>query len=408
MGGRVGIIGAGISGLLACKYVLEKGFEPIVFESQPGVGGVWTHTPETTKLQSSKQAYEFSDFPWPCSVKEEYPDHNQVMEYFESYALHFGLLPHIKFNTKVINIDYSVKQGQDMLSWSHWGGTTDNCFSNPKGKWEITTTSATTVHHHLDQVHEVEFVILCIGRFSGVPNIPEFAPNKGPDALVNGKVIHSMDYAAMDDYEATRFVKGKRVTIVGYQKSALDMANECAITNGAENPCTLLYRNLHWNIPADYSPYTVLAALYLNRFSELMLYKPGEGLFLRHLVTLLSPLRWAISKCVESYIKFKLPLKKYNLIPEHRFSADVTSCSISIAPKSFYDRVEDGSILLKKSKGFSFYASGLAFEDDAIAPLETDIVILCTGYRGDSKLKNIFKSPTFQDYVSNSMVPLYR
>ncbi|RZC93480.1 hypothetical protein C5167_007292, partial [Papaver somniferum] len=232
-----------------CKYVLEKGFEPIVFESQPGVGGVWTHTPKTTKLQSSKQAYEFSDFPWPCSVQEEYPNHNQV-----------------------IDINYCVQQGQDMRSWSHWGGTAT-----------VTTTCAAAVQGHLYQdprVYEVEFVILCIGRFSGTPNIPDFPPKKGPEGFVNGKVIHSMHYSAMEDSEATKFVKGKRVTVVGYQKSALDIANECATVNGVENPCTLLYRNLHWNIPADYNPYTVLASLYLNRFSELMLYKPGEGRFL--------------------------------------------------------------------------------------------------------------------------------
>ncbi|RZC43397.1 hypothetical protein C5167_036344 [Papaver somniferum] len=397
-GRRVGIIGAGISGLLACKYVLEKGFEPIVFESQPGVGGVWTHTPETTKLQTSKQAYEFSDFPWPCSVKEEYPNHNQVMEYLESYALHFGLLPYIKFNTKVININYYAQQGQDMRSWSHWGGTTDNCFSNPKGKWEITTTSAAAVQLHLElnpKVYEVEFVILCIGRFGGIPNIPDFPPNKGPDAFVNGKVIHSMNYSAMGDSEAKKFVKGKRVTVIGFRKSALDIANECATANGVENPCTLLYRNLYWSIPANYNPYTVLGLLFLNRFSELMLYKPGEGRFLSLLVTLLSPL---------------LPLRKYDLVPAHRFSADVTSCSISIAPENFYDRIE-GSILLKKSKGFGFYANGLTFEDDATPPLETDIVILCTGYKGDVKLKHIFKSQTFQNYITgalNSTVSLYR
>ncbi|MCL7038805.1 hypothetical protein MKW94_019958 [Papaver nudicaule] len=366
----IGIIGAGVSGLLACKYVLEKGFEPIVFESQPGLGGVWTHTPETTKLQSSKQAYQFSDFPWPSSVKEEYPNHNLVLKYLESYAFHLGLLPYIKFNTKVININYcSVQEGEDDFhAWSHCGGTTDGSWSNPKGKWEITTTNAAVQEHPEQghQVHEVEFVILCIGRFSGVPNIPDFPPNKGPEAFING----------------------------------------------IENPCTLLFRNLHWSVPADSSPFGVLAVLYLSRFSELMLHKPGEGPFLSLLVTLLSPLRWTISKLVESYIKFKIPLKRYNLIPAHRFSADVTSCSLAVTPENFYDRVEEGSILLKKSKRFSFYANGLTFDDDdATAPLETDIVILGTGYKGEVKLRKIFKSPTFQNYIAgvlNSTVTLYR
>ncbi|KAI3954813.1 hypothetical protein MKW92_032323 [Papaver armeniacum] len=385
---RVGIIGAGISGLLACKYVLEKGYQPIVFESQPGLGGVWTRTVETTKLQTPKPAYEFSDYPWPSSVKEVFPDQNQVMAYLESYANHFNLLPCIKFNTTVVDIDYVTQQGQDMLSWSHWGGA-DGGIGNLK----------------------VEFVILCVGQFSGVPNIPDFPPNKGPDAFINGKVIHSMDYSAMENSDAAKFVKGKRVAVVGYQKSALDIVNECAIANGVENPCTLIYRYAHWNVP-DYLPYGVsLASLYLNRFSELLLHKPGEGLLLSLLATILSPLRWAISKFVESYIKSKFPLKKYNLIPEHSFLQQIASCSISTAPEKFYDKIEEGSIVLKKSKGFGFNKDGLVFNDDATAPLQTDIVILCTGYKGDEKLKNIFKSPKFQNYImgsSNSTVPLYR
>ncbi|MCL7026519.1 hypothetical protein MKW94_000194 [Papaver nudicaule] len=402
---RVGIIGAGISGLLACKYVLEKGFQPIVFESQPGLGGVWTHTIETTKLQTPKQAYEFSDYPWPSSVKEDFPDHNQVMEYIESYALHFNLLPYVKFNTKVININYLVQEGQDMLSWSHWGGT-DQAFSNPKGKWEIATV---TGQEH--QVHEVEFVILCMGRFSGVPKIPDFPPNKGPDAFLNGKVIHSMDYSAMDDSDAATFVRGKRVVVVGHSKSALDFANECAIANGVANPCTLVYRNARWNIP-DYFPYGVfLGYLYLNRFSEHLLHKPGDGVLLSLLATLLSPLRWAGSKFVESYIKSKFPLRKYNLVPEHSFLKEISSCSIALAPEKFYDRVEEGSIICQKSKGFGFYKDGLIFDNDERAPLQTDAVIIATGYKGDEKLKNIFQSPTFQNYIMGSSLPtisLYR
>ncbi|RZC81004.1 hypothetical protein C5167_043574 [Papaver somniferum] len=402
---RVGIIGAGISGLLACKYVLEKGFQPIVFESQPGLGGVWNHTVETTKLQTPKQAFEFSDFPWPSSVKEDYPDHIHVMEYIKSYALHFNLLPYIKFNTKVLNIDYLVQEGQDMFSWSHWGGS-DQGFGNLKGKWEITSTAVRENENQEHQVHEVEFVILCVGRFSGVPNIPDFSPNKGPDAFLNGRVLHSMD-----DSDAANFVKGKRVVVVGLGKSALDIANECAIANGVENPCTLIYRNAHWNVP-DYFPYGVfLGSLYLNRFSELLLHKPGEGLFLSLLATLLAPLRWAASKFVESYINSKIPLKKYNLVPEHSFLQEISSCSLATAPEKFYDRVEEGSIIFKKAKGFGFYKDRLIFDNDVTAPLETDIVILATGYKGDEKLKNIFKSPTFQNYIMGSLKPsvsLYR
>lgn len=131
----VAIVGAGISGLLACKYTLSKGFHPIVFESTSSIGGVWTKTVETTKLQTPKIFYQFSDFPWPASVTEDNPNQNQVLEYIGSYARHFDLLKHIKFNTKVCGLDYEGPSEGEMQSWSLWGGTGEP-FSS-EGKWKV-------------------------------------------------------------------------------------------------------------------------------------------------------------------------------------------------------------------------------------------------------------------------------
>lgn len=132
---RIAIVGAGISGLLACKYTLSKGHQPIVLESQTGIGGVWTKTPETTRLQTPKPAYQFSDFPWPDSVTEDFPNAHQVLEYVESYARHFDLLKHIKFGTKVLSIGYDGPPAEAMPSWSLWGGDGGPFCSG--GKWKI-------------------------------------------------------------------------------------------------------------------------------------------------------------------------------------------------------------------------------------------------------------------------------
>ncbi|KAL5562378.1 hypothetical protein UlMin_032125 [Ulmus minor] len=348
---QVAIIGAGISGLLACKYTLSKGFRPIVFEAKSSVGGVWTKTIETTKLQTPKPAYQFSDFPWPESVEEVFPNQFQVLDYIESYAQHFDLVKHIKFDTKVLSLQYEGASEEEMRSWSD------------------------------------------------VQNIPEFPPNKGPEAF-DGQVIHSMDYSAMDYQKAAEFVKAKQVTVVGFQKSALDIAMECSNANGVENPCTVLYKTEHWNVP-DYLPWGVpLAYLYLNRFSELLVQKPGEGLLLSLLATMLSPVRWAISKFVESHIMHKLPLAKHGMVPKHSFHFEMNSCLIST----------EGSIVLKKAPSFSFCKEGVVVEGET-TPRKTDLVILATGFRGDKKLKDIFVSPTFQDYIIGSpkaTVPLYR
>ncbi|KAG6653608.1 probable flavin-containing monooxygenase 1 [Carya illinoinensis] len=401
---QVAIIGAGISGLLACKYTLSKGFHPIVFEAKSSIGGVWTKTVETTKLQTPKPAYQFSDFPWPSSVKEDFPDQHQVFDYIQSYARHFDLLRHVKFNTKVVSIEYEGPSEEEMHSWSMWGSAGEP-FSS-KGKWKIVAGDALGLS---TEVYPVDFVILCIGRFSDIPNIPEFLDNQGPEVF-HGKVIHSMEYAAMDYQSAAEFVKGKQVTVVGLQKSALDIAMECSTANGREHPCTILYKTEHWTVP-DYLPWGVpLGYLYLNRFSELLVHKPCEGFLLNLLATILSPVRWAFSKFVESDIKKKLRLAKFGMVPKHSFLQEISSCLLSTTPEKFYDKVEEGSIVLKKATNFSFCKQGVLVNGDT-QPLATDLVILATGFRGDKKLKDIFVSSTFKDYIAgspNTTVPLYR
>ncbi|KAL8514310.1 hypothetical protein ACS0TY_013427 [Phlomoides rotata] len=161
---QIAIIGAGISRLLACKHTIELGFSPIMFEARNSLGGVWATTIHSTKLQTLKHLFQFSDFPWPDSVPDTFPHHTQVLNYITSYALHFHLLSRITFNSKVISIDY-VDVNMPCLDRGE-------PFSDT-GKWNI------VVQHVLDpvmppKVYQVDFVILCIGKFSGLPNMPEF------------------------------------------------------------------------------------------------------------------------------------------------------------------------------------------------------------------------------------------
>ncbi|CAI0407750.1 unnamed protein product [Linum tenue] len=402
---RIAIIGAGISGLLACKYALSKGFHPTVFEAQNGVGGLWNKTLSTTKLQTPRTIFRFSDLPWPDSVTVEFPSHDQVLGYLRAYAHHFGLSKHIKFNTKVLSINYKGVSEEGMEAWSLCGG-----------KWEVEVSTAGGSSAR-SEVYEADFVVLCLGKYSDVPHIPEFPPGKGPEAF-QGRVIHSMEYSDLEAEEAKELVKGKKVAVVGFQKQALETAMLCSEINGAiglltgkENPCRVLYRTEHWNIP-DFQAWSFpLAKLYFNRFAELLIHKPGEGLFLRLLATILSPIRWAISKFVESDIKHRHQLAKHGMVPKHSFLQAITTCLVSTVPEQFYDRVVDGSIVLKKAPSFSFCEEGIEVEDDENSVLETDVVILATGFNGEKKLQDIFGSESFREIIAgdpNAVVPLYR
>ncbi|XP_062098794.1 probable flavin-containing monooxygenase 1 isoform X1 [Humulus lupulus] len=395
---KIAIIGAGISGLLACKHCLEKkGLDPVVFEAQSNIGGVWSKTIESTKLQTPRPFYQFSDFAWPPSVKATFPDHNQVLDYLHSYASHFKIFHKINFNTKVIDISYSYSES----IWDFWGGSGEP-FS--PGKWNVTVQDSRNPSAPIE-VYQVDFVIVCIGSFSGFPNIPDFGVDRGPEVF-GGVVMHSMDYAAMDDEAAAELIRGKLVTVVGFQKSALDLAAQVARINGPEYPCTLLFRTVHWTVPDYFTAYTFKC---LNRFVELMVHKPTEGFFQWLFALLLSPLLWLYSKAVESFLRFLYPLKKYNMVPSHGFTQQIFSCMSAITPLNFYDKVREGSLILKKfNTSFSFCKVGLVIDKEESTPLASDIVIFATGYKPDEKLKNIFASLHYQKCIIGSSAPFYR
>ncbi|KGN46711.1 probable flavin-containing monooxygenase 1 [Cucumis sativus] len=405
---KVGIIGAGISGLAACKFVLSKGFIPIVLEARGDIGGVWTETLQTTALQTPKEMFQFSDFPWPKSVTEELPRYDQVLDYINSYAQHFGLLKHIRFNTRVVSIQYEGCSDEEIGGWNLWGGSGD-AFAEGR-KWRLNVVDART-DVPVEETGEfvVDFVVLCIGKFSDVPNIPEFPPNGGPEAFKAGKVLHSSEFSAMDFDNASNLIKNKLVTVVGFQKSGIDLAMECANANGPNKPCTVLCRTKHWSL-THYYPWGIpLAFLYMNRFAELLIHKPGEGFLLYLLALLLSPIRWLFSKIVETYMMKKLGLAKYGMVPTQSFLQDISSCLFAIIPENFYDKVEEGSIIFKQSQSFSFCEEGIMIDGET-EPIRSDLVILATGFRGDLKLKEIFASSMFRDYMTfhDLAAPMYR
>lgn len=69
------------------------------------------------------------------------------------------------------------------------------------------------------------------------------------------------------------------------------------------------------------------------------------------------------------------------MIPNHSFLEDIASCAIGMLPKNFYDKVENGSIILKRSRSFGFVEEGIILEGECQL-IRTDMVILATGYKG--------------------------
>ncbi|KAK9101589.1 hypothetical protein Scep_025019 [Stephania cephalantha] len=320
---KVGIIGAGISGIAAAKQLRRH--NPVVFEASESIGGVWKHCSyKSTRLQTPRYDYEFSDYPWPERDNSSFPSHVEILDYLHAYAKHFDVLKYVKFNSKVVEIRFTGDQGP-MVS-----GEIDDPegFGLPltgRTSWEVAVqgNNCETV-----QRYAFEYLVVCIGKYGDLPRMPSFPSHGGPDSF-NGKVLHSLHYCKLDKEASSDLLKGKKV-------------------------------------------------------------------------------RKAVSKFIESYLEWKLPLKKYGLKPDHPFEEDYASCQMAILPEKFFSEADQGRIMFKRtSSRWWFWSGGVEFEDKT--KLEADVVVLATGFEGKKKLKSLLPEP-FSSLLEDSsgVMPLYR
>ncbi len=194
---RICVIGAGPSGLVMAKSLLEEGHLPTIFEIKAHLGGVWNPAQnkssgvyKKTRFQNSKDTSFFSDF-YPKDTPELFLSANQVLDYLYQYSERFNLLPYTQFNSKVL----SVRQ-YDHQQWC-------------------------VVVRQNNQDKELLFdgVALCHGRYA----TPWYPDIESLDQF-KGEVLHSGQY--IDN----RIFKGKRVLVIGNGVSGMDIAEDATET----------------------------------------------------------------------------------------------------------------------------------------------------------------------------------
>ncbi|PON38636.1 Dimethylaniline monooxygenase, N-oxide-forming [Trema orientale] len=401
---KIAIIGAGVSGIAAAKQLAHH--EPIVFEASDSIGGVWSHCSYgSTRLQSARRDYEFSDFPWPDREDSGFPSHLEVLDYLTSYARHFDVLKRVRFNSKAVELRFIGGGEGEMASLGARPGEYGSLLSG-RPVWEV---AVQTNNSENIQLYAFEFVVVCIGKYGDVPIIPVFPEKKGPE-IFEGQVLHTIDYCKLDKDAASDLLKDKKVAVIGYKKSAIDLALECAQANqGPEGkPCTMVVRTLHWTVPHYWVWGLPFFLFYSTRSSQFLHERPNQNFLKVLLCSLFSPLvKQAVSKFIESYLLYKLPLEKYGLKPDHPFVEDYASCQMAIMPENFFSEADKGKIEFKRSSKWWFWEKGIEFDDNS--KIEADVVVLATGYDGKKKLKAIMPEPfrSLLEYPSGLM-PLYR
>ncbi|KAM6599980.1 hypothetical protein CsatA_019589 [Cannabis sativa] len=85
---------------------------------------------------------------------------------------------------------------------------------------------------------------MCLGMYGDVAMMPEFPKKKGPE-IFEGKVLHTIDYCKLDKDATSDLIKDKKVSVIGYKKSAIDLALECALQNQGLARLTYTYQPIY-------------------------------------------------------------------------------------------------------------------------------------------------------------------
>lgn len=358
---HIGIIGAGISGLVTAKTFLQKGYYVTVLEKADDIGGVWHESRSYLGVttQTTRDQYAFSDFPMP-SHYPLWPSAEQIREYLMEYAVHFGVLPYIRFGVNVKQLFH------DGFSW--------------------------VVRLDSDERLIFSFVVVCTGTFHEpyVPKIP------GMDEFRNagGLTLHSTE---VTDPE---MLSGKHVAVVGFAKSATDIATQAA---DLAKSCTLIYRRAQWMVPQYFGNLINMKYLLFSRFSESMVRGRRRSTLHGIFQIACQPFVWTYWRMVEWLLSWQFGLKRHGMRPTHRIENQI-SCSLGVEPPGFYKKVGIGQIRGSCTEIDRFEGREVILRNgETIRP---DIVIFGTGFRQRLPFLNV----KYQEIVTNDhgLYTLYR
>lgn len=332
----IGIIGAGLSGIITAKTCLEYGYEVKVFEKDSELGGVWSSNKRYAGVntQNTKDTYYFSGFPMPRHYPE-WPSGEQVQAYLTSFAEKFDLLRRIRFSSEVQNVRFE------------------------QNKWQLTVR-----RNGMTEISMVDFLIICNGTFSD-PYIPEIP---GMDSFVRagGELMHSTGL------KSAEMARGKRMVVVGYSKSAHDV-----ITVGSEaaKSAHLVFREAKWKVPAFVKGINAKYII-LNRMGEAMI-KPDKHNRMERLVHR-SGLPKRMMTFMQNEIRRKQNLDEFGLVPDCGIQ-DQAFGEITMETPGFFEKVKQGTIRTTKAEIASIDGKKVTLTNGDV--LDCDLLVFGTGFR---------------------------
>ncbi|MCA1297810.1 flavin-containing monooxygenase [Stappia indica] len=339
---KVCVIGAGVSGLASAHAFNSRGHEVTVLERSHDLGGVWepSRSYPGIKTQSPKDLYRYVGKAMPADYPE-WPSGRQVYEYLRDYAADNGLMPLIRFSHKVTAME-----------------------RRPDGGWRL----AVEAEDGTAQAMEFDFVVVASGTFSDKNEVTH--PGRDAFEAAGGKVMHSCEYTDAS------IVRGRKVVVLGFSKSATDVAVN-AVREGASE-VSIVYLEPVWRIPYKFGGLVNFKRILYCRASESMF--PGWSMTALGRIghALAKPLIWANWRGLEALLTAQFGLKKLGMRPEKPIE-DTISCGLPIATEGFFDFLKQGRI--KAYQGTFDHYEGKSVVLTGGQTLDADVVVQAVGWK---------------------------
>ncbi|MEO8244630.1 MAG: NAD(P)-binding domain-containing protein [bacterium] len=211
---RIAIIGAGPSGLVTARWLLEAGLTPVIFEAASALGGHWNSAgPHSAtwpgmRTNTSRVMSAFSDLDHAPGTAV-YPRQDQMLDYLHAYAGRFGLMPHLRLASPVVSM------------------------TQAEGGWLLRSTCG-----GVESVEHFGRVIIASGRHSK-PVVPQVLGLDSFSGFLGS--AHTAAYAG-----PARFA-GASVLVAGCSISALEIATDLALGGAAS--VTVAMRKQRYVLP---------------------------------------------------------------------------------------------------------------------------------------------------------------
>ena len=339
---RIAIIGAGISGIAFAGILRRFGHECILYEKRESIGGIWALAYPDVRLQNSYEQYGFVDFPWP-ERPDQHPTARQILDYLHAAVAHFDL-------------DVRLRHVVTGLSETANG-------------WSLTAE-----HNGAQETLAFDYAIVAIGQYAEEKYRPEF-PGEADFA---GTIMTEREVESLEVF------RGQRVAVVGFGKSAVDMASFAAPIAGRVSH---VFRTPRWLIPFRICGVHFTYPFFARATTAFM---PSwvhggrlERALHRYAAPLVSGFWTAIGIIVKAHIRRHArgrdeaaAQRLAKVTPRHGFAPDLRSAT-AMAPLAYYELVADGVIEPHHAEVKGFSADSLELANGE--RIEADVVVLSVG-----------------------------